>query len=219
MLILPKKSTYSARKRGSGGVAFSGRALFLVWLRWPILDAYRRCDHRNFCSYRSWHPQSDLIFRCAFQSVIGYLILSGIARNLASGIIDDPSPDKASGNGHEVRYCHSDRIGRRSVGKRAGKRPRRRQSAAALHRASGSFGRAAICADRQLAGQSDPRDHAAERKHLHHDVARPDAVARSAAAARPSVSSVVRSRQSERSAPNFPPRRAVLFLIGANPLH
>jgi hypothetical protein len=30
---------------------------------------------------------------------------------------------------------------------------------------------------------------------------------------------VVRSRQSRRSAPNFPPRRAVLFLIGANPLH
>ena len=136
----------------------------------------------------------------AFQVRDRYLILPCIARNLSGGIIDDPSPYKVSGNDHEVCYCHSDRIGRRRVGKRAGKRARRRQSAAALHRASRSFGRAAICADRQLAGQSDPRDHAEERKPLHHDVTRPDAVARSAAAARPGVSSVVRSRQSKRSA-------------------
>jgi hypothetical protein len=111
------------------------------------------------------------VLRRAFQVRDRYLILPCIARNLASGIIDDPSPDKADGSGHEVRYRHSDRIGRRSVGKRAGKRARRRQSTAALHRARGSFGRAAVCADRQLAGQSDPRDHARERKHLHHDVA------------------------------------------------
>ena len=191
MLILPKESTYSARIRGRWGVAFSGRALFFFRLRWPVLDAHRRCDDRNFCSYRSGHPQPDLILPSASQIRDRYLILPCMACNLANGISDDPSPDKASGNGHEIGYCSSDRIGRRNAGKCAGKRARLRQSIPTLHRASRSFRGAAVCADRQLAHQGDAPNHAAKRRPLYHDVARPDAMARTAAAARTGVSPVV----------------------------
>jgi len=71
------------------------------------------------------------------------LILSGIERNLAAGV-----GAGSNGNGHEIRYCRSDRVGRDHVGPRAFERNGCRRQVTAVHCARRIFRRTSVRADR-----------------------------------------------------------------------
>src|ERR1700722_14436432 len=65
IFLKPKRLIFRlAREMGErGGVALSGRALFLFWLRRPILDDHCPCDRRRLCSSRARHPPPELNVR------------------------------------------------------------------------------------------------------------------------------------------------------------
>jgi hypothetical protein len=83
IICFGKQTAYLAPEHwGRGDVALSGRALFLSWLRRPILDAHWACDRRRLCSPRPRRRPLELIFQ-SFDSCAGSLILSDATRNLA----------------------------------------------------------------------------------------------------------------------------------------
>jgi hypothetical protein len=137
------------------------------------------------------------------------LILLCAASNLACKMSLALSRQRVPiGKRHEAHHYYCDGIvGRGNVIKRnPGGRGIARQSTPVLHRQSCSFRGAAVRAHRQLACQSDLRDHPAKRQCLPNDFAGLDAMAGTASATRTGVPHAMRPCQSERPTSYFPSR-------------
>ena len=127
---------------------------------------------------------------------------------------DETSPERTSGTRHEICDYRGNRAGLRNIGRRSCECAKRAaRSVAALHGARRLFRRVAVCADRLLARQGDAPSHPAKRRRLFYDLAGADALAGSAAAARPSVSRLVRPGQSGPPAIRFRCDRQICLLI------
>lgn len=123
-----------------------------------------------------------------------------------------PHHRQSDRNDHEIRFCRRDRVGWNNAGGNGCERRDVREHVTPLHGARRLFRGIAVCADRLLACQGDARDQAEKRSPILHDLARADAMAGFAAAARASISRMVRSRQSEHSASCFASARCIAVL-------
>jgi hypothetical protein len=119
----------------------------------------------------------------------------------------------SGGTRHEARQCRSRRAGGRNAFNRnnsgAGTAG---LSSILLCSESCSIRRTSLCADRLVAGESDPRDHDAEWKRISNHLSGLHALAGTAASTGPGVPTAVRSLQSSRLAPHFKARYACGFL-------
>jgi hypothetical protein len=161
----------------------------------------------SLCAQRSFSPRAYPHFggnsRWQMRTLILMCCASNLVYTIIIGFVTEMRRDRST---HEVHPCGSDMLDSCNVSDHGAGVAR--PSTAPVPCASRLFRRAAVCADQQLAGESDPGHHATPRQHLPNDRAGLDAVARSASPARTGVSRPVRPGQSARLASYFPDRHA-----------